>query len=187
MSFLQRIFLLTRLKLEKEKCSAEPRLFRVLLCANMVDQCIIAGLSIQDNEATQNPVEGVGEHSWRSNIACHKSQAKRSIPAAPSPSGDAESVRPSYPYHTKTPEKFLRPRASVRERAVFRRSIESGREEISDSSVAFDTGSDDFDLTYSDDSDDSDGSGHSSMDNSECQAKRDQYLLRGTRDRLRFS
>ncbi len=160
----QYLLLLTRMKLEKEISTREPRLLRLLVCANLADMICSA-----HSAPTRHAVEEEHRHGWQRMLTGYESKRRTGIPAASLRAGNDQLHRTVHPYNIKSQQTFLRPQASANDRAVFRGSVDRRSEHVDDSPVELESDSDDSGPTYSDDDDDGDGSDYSSEDDTEHQ------------------
>lgn len=163
----QRLLHLARLKLDKETSAGEPRLFRVLVCANMADN---ACRSAREGETRQRASERECRRRRHSMSPGNRGTARASSPAAFMNLGD-ECMRRTQPEQAKSMQTLSRPQASLCDRAALRRSIVRSDERLDDNSVGSDSDPHESDPIYSDDDDgydhDNDDDGYSEDDGSD--------------------
>ncbi|ERF71431.1 hypothetical protein EPUS_06813 [Endocarpon pusillum Z07020] len=145
----QRLLHSARLKLDKETSAGEPRLFRVLVCANMADN---ACRSAREDETRQRASKRECGRRRHSKSPGNKGTAGASSPAAFMNLGD-KCTRRTQPEQTKSMQTPSRPQASLCDRTAFRRSIVRSDERLDDNSVGSDLDPHESDPIYSDDDD----------------------------------
>ena len=148
----QRLLYLARLKLDKETSAGEPRLFRILVCANMADN---ACQSAREDETRQRASERECRRGRHSMSPGNRATARALSPAAFMKSGD-KCIRRTQPEHVKSMQTLSRPQASLCDRTAFRRSVVRSDERLDDNSVESDSDSHGSDPIFSDDDDDYD-------------------------------
>jgi hypothetical protein len=140
---------LTRSKLDKEASAGDPRLLRLLVCANVVDMICNHCISINARKSTgkalaiQYVVEETRRNIWQG--ATHRHQNTTTTTASP-PSLRWNKDK----FSLAVPHKIWRPQASIQDRTAFRRSLDRGHELVEDSPVESDSDSGDSDGAYSD-------------------------------------
>ncbi len=148
----QRLLHLARLKLEKETSAGQPKLFRLLVCANMADN---ASQLAKDHETRQGPNERKRRRGGHC-VSFGKGATARALsPAAFMEAGDI-CVRRTGLEHVKSMQTLSRPQASLCDRTAFRRSLVRRDEQLGDHSLNFDSNSRTSDPTFSDGDDDND-------------------------------
>lgn len=145
----QRLLHLARFKLDKETSAGEPRLFRVLVCANMADN---ACRSAREGETRQRASERECRRRRHSMSPGNRRTARASSPAAFMNLGD-KCIRGTQPEQAKTMQTLSRPQASLCDRTAFRRSIVRSDERLDDNSVGSDSDPHESDPMFSDDDD----------------------------------
>jgi hypothetical protein len=167
----QRLLQLARTKIEKETTAAEPRLLRLLVCANMADN---ACQSMREDGSRRKATEKE-RHGRQIMPAANNSISRRSLPALTRSRKD-HCIPSTHQEQIKSIQTSTRPRASLCDRATFRKCIDHRDEQSVDNAVESDSESTDSGPTFSDDEDDeddADGSDYSSEDDTECQLQRD--------------
>ncbi|KAF7504138.1 hypothetical protein GJ744_002656 [Endocarpon pusillum] len=178
----QRLLHSARLKLDKETSAGEPRLFRVLVCANMADN---ACQSAREDETRQRASTRQCGRRTHSMSPGNKGTARASSSAAFVNLGD-KCIRRTQPEQTKSMQTLSRPQASLCDRTAFRRSIVRRDERLDDNSAGsdldphesdpiFSDDDDGYDLDKDDDYSEDDGSDYSSGDEGDVdlQARQD--------------
>jgi hypothetical protein len=136
----------TRTKLTRESSAGDPRLFKLLVCANLADA--LAAKSKTDSDAKHNVAHKRSGYGWQAISNGSESSSSTRDPAPSSQSGNSELVRTPNPHATTSQRTVARPQASLYDRAAFRRSLNPERKHCDDSAIKSDS-----DSTYSEDDD----------------------------------
>ena len=147
-SLAQHVLQTTRAKLTRETSASDPKLFKLLVCANLADA--IATKSTRENDARLITARTHDDHGWQnlSNGSESNSSQRASMPSLPS--GKSELVRTRYRHTITSQRTVARPQASLYDRAAFRRSNKRESKHDDDCALKSDSDLTDCESAYSD-------------------------------------
>jgi hypothetical protein len=195
----QHVLQMTRTKLERETSASEPRLHRLLVCANMADtissQCLNGSRSNRDagHPKSQHPFKRGCQPGFAndSGAFCMKELA---VSLGADKNGEIRTVYP-HPNNRRRQQLYplcSRPRASACDRAAFRKSIIHERQQDSDNTIESDSESETVAVSDSENIDggeyedkDEEESGYASDDETEAPHRRTAQPVRTRGRRLR--